>query len=202
MPADAEGNAVLVPDHGARMQANMSQQFAKPRIKALTGALGLGMQCLEEEAFGVLISSPLETASDDGLDQWGALVGERRGGLDDDDYRVFIEARILANRSGGSPDELIEIWRRITAPQLSVRWTLHPPACFSLAVLRVDPMSDARARRVGAVMRSIKPGGVAMFLVESVTGYFGFLDDPGHPGEPADDGASLGYNEGLFSRVL
>ncbi len=202
MPADPDGNAVLVPNHGTLMVERMPQQFNKPRINALIGALGFGIQCFEEAAFGVIFSTRFDIAVGDALDQWGKLVGERRGGLDDEDYRVFIDARILANRSQGSPDELTEVWRRITAPQISVRFVNHPLTCFSLVVLRAGPMSDARARRVGQFMRSIKPATKNMFLIESIVGYFGFIDDPGHPGVEADDGASLGYDVGRLSRVL
>lgn len=203
MSTDPEGNLVLIPDHADIMLARLPLQFRQqPRFEALIRSIGLGIQCVEADAFGMLVSTTLEASTGDALDQWGELVGERRGGLDDDDYRVFIEARILANKSNGSPDEIIEIWRRITAPQISVRYTLHPLACFTLSVLRAEPMNDERAARVGAFMRIIKPGGVAMDLVEAITGYFGFLDDPGHPGVEADDGASFGFDEGMYSRLL
>lgn len=202
MPVDPENNAVLIPNHGDQMVARMPQQFHRTRTLALIQALGVGIQCMEAEAFGVLTSTSLQVASGDALDQWGILVGERRGGLADDDFRVFIEARILVNKSNGSSDELIEIWLRITAPQISVRLETYTLASFSMWVLRSSPMGAARARRVGAFMREVKPAGASMFLVESVTGYFGFFDDPGHPGVEADDGASLGFDDGLLSRVL
>ncbi|MEE8385484.1 MAG: hypothetical protein V3S01_06175 [Dehalococcoidia bacterium] len=202
MPLTPGGDLAYIPDHDRLMLDRTPLQFHKPRITALIRALALGVQCLEESLFGMHISTSLPNATGDALDQWGSLVGERRGGLDDDDYRVFIEAKLLVLRSNGSPDELIEIFRRITAPQISVRFALYPRASFGLWVLREEAMGDRRARRVGEFMRQAKPGGTEMWLVESIPGYFGFKDDPGHPGVPEDSGDSLGWDEGRYSRVL
>lgn len=197
-----DGDLAYVPDHAEIMVERLPLQFHTPRTLALVRALGLGAQCLESEIFGYLTGSALPVAFGAELDKWGALVGERRGGLDDDNYRVFIDAKLLVLRSNGTPDELIEIFRRVTAPQVSVRYTQYPHASFGLWVLRDSPMGDRRARRVGEFMRQAKPGGTEMWLVESISGYFGFSDDPGHPGVEEDDGSSLGWDEGRFSRVL
>lgn len=204
MPLDPDGNFAYEPNHVGLMLARMPSQFRdKPRIRALIQALALGVQCLEDDMFGVLISTPLDVATGDALNQWGALVGEPRGGLSDEDYRVFIDARVLVNISEGTPDELIEIFRRITAPQISIIFRLYPKASFGIWVLRESFMGDNRARRVGSMMRDAKPGGTEMMLVESVSGFFGFSADPGHPGVPEDpEDASLGFDEGLFSRQL
>ena len=193
---------VYIPNHAQIALERTPLQFHQPRITALIQALALGVQCLEDAIFDLDISSTLPNATGATLDQWGSLVGERRGGLSDDDYRVFIEAKLLVLRSNGTPDELIEIFRRITAPQISIRYAQYPRASFGLWVLRSEAMSDRRALRVGEFMRQAKPGGTEMWLVESITGYFGFKDDPGHPGVPEDAGDSLGWDEGRYSRVL
>ncbi len=204
MPLDPDGNFAYEPNHVGIMLARMPSQFRdKPRIRALIQALALGVQCLEDDMFGVLISTPLDVATGDALNQWGALVGEPRGGLTDEDYRVFIDARVLVNISEGTPDELIEIFRRITAPQISIRYVQLPKATFGIWVFRDAPMGDNRARRVASMMRDAKPGGVEMILVEEVSGYFGFNGDPGHPGVEEDEAdAVLGFNLGIFSRSL
>lgn len=202
MPLTPDGNLALIPNHTGIMLERTPIQFHQERITALIQALGLGIQTLEADMFGMYQGTTLDNATGTSLDQWGSLVGERRGGLDDEEYRVFIEAKLLVLRSNGSPDELIEIFRRITAPQVSIRYVLYPRASFGLWVLRDEAMSDRRARRVGEFMRQAKPGGTEMWLVESIAGYFGFKDDPGHPGVPEDAGDSLGWDEGRYSRVL
>ena len=188
-----EGDLVYIPDHKEVAVGNLLQQFQrKPRIKALVEALAFGVQTQEDEAFGLLISTTLDASSGDSLDQWGALVGESRGGLPDTDYRVMIEARILANNSTGTTDELLTIWQKITAPQTSFIFRIRPPACFSLTVERDTPLSDSMTTRVGNLMRAIKPAGVAMFLVEVLPGSFGFVENPD----------ALPFDVGIFSRLL
>lgn len=198
-----EGDLVYIPDHVQQAVANLLQQFQdKQRIVALTEALALGAQTQEDEAFGLLISTTLGASSGASLDQWGALVGEARGSLVDSEYRVMISARILANNFRGNSDDIQTIWEIVTAPQISIRMTVIPPACFLLAVKRETPLSTEMAGRVGNLMRSIKPAGISMQLIEAISGYWGFSDDTGNPGVDLDDGSSLGFDIGVYSRVL
>jgi hypothetical protein len=125
----------------------------------------------------------------DQLDKWGGLVGESRGGLEDDDYRRFIRARVLVNRSKGSTDELVKIMQLVTAPSTVRRYEL-PPAGFELFCWRNDPMPEHVYRRAGNMLRAAKPAGVAMELGEVVTGWFGWTGDPG----------AEGYDRGGYAR--
>ncbi len=178
----ANGDLVFVPDHKTRARAVLLSQYqGKPNIEALVEALALGAQMLEDQTFDVLISTTLTSASGHALDQWGALVGEVRGDLDDEDYRRFISARIKVNNSEGTTDELIEIWSLLVEPYIEIRHQNYQPATFELMVLRDSYMSDARARRVGQTMRAVKPAGIAMELVESIPGAFGFVEAAGDP---------------------
>lgn len=184
---------VFVGDHPLRMSRRMLSQFwGQPNIDAFFKALGQSVQALEDEAFGVLISTTFTAAVGHDLDVWGALVGEPRGSFDDEDYRVFIQARQLANLSTGRRDEMIAIWQLVTAPYLDVRHTDHYPASIQFDVLRADPMSAEQLARAGQIMRAAKPGGVGIALIESITGYFGFDEDV--DSEP--------YDIGLFSRAF
>ena len=202
MPLTPDGDLALVPNHQQIMRENLPLQFHKTRILALIDSLALGIQCAEADNFEVWFSTQLQNATGDSLDKWGALVGERRGGLADTEYRVFIDAKLLVLIFKGSLDESIEIFRRITNPSISVRADVLPFAGFILMVLRESPMSAERARRVSEFMELAHPGGVEIALIESTPGYFGFIDDPGHPGVPEDAGDSLGFDEGQYSRVL
>jgi hypothetical protein len=49
------------------------------------------------------------------LDFLGNFVGELRAGANDADYRTFLQARIIANRSQGRIEDLIAVARKITA---------------------------------------------------------------------------------------
>jgi len=64
------------------------------------------------------------------LDQWGALIGERRGSLSDLNFIRFIVARIARNTSSGTPEQLLNILHRLTqADEIIIRE--HPGATVS-----------------------------------------------------------------------
>ncbi len=186
------GDVVYIPDHRAIAASRLLSQFRdKPRMVSLIRAMAAGAQAFEDDAFGVLVSTTLPLATNNDLDHWGALVGERRGTLNDATYRTFISARILVNKSRGTRDELIRILQIITAPSEVVHTDLFP-ACFQFVVLRQAYMGDAHYFRVGETMRAVKPGGVCMLITEAVPGYFGFTPDPN--AQPLDIGG--------FSRLV
>jgi hypothetical protein len=180
------GDVIYIPNHRAVAVSRLLAQYRnKPRIVALVRALASGAQALEDDVFGVLTSTTFTAATNTDLDHWGILVGEERAGLNDTDYRAMIGARILANRSRGTRDELIQILQIITAPSVVVLTDVFP-ACFQFVIRRATYMADNHARRVGRLMRSIKPAGVAMLLFEAADGYYGH--DPDLEALPLDLG--------------
>ena len=181
------GDLVTIPNYRERAVAMLLSQYrTKPRMVALIRAVAAGAQCLEEQAFGLLVSSTLTAALGDALNQWGALVGEPRGALTDSEYRQLILARITANRSRGNADDLIKVFAIAATPYLEIISYDIYPAAFYMQVRRSDPMGDVMASRVGALMRSVKPAGIGLDLVEAVTGRFGFEGNP--YAEPLDIG--------------
>lgn len=156
-------------DHADRMVADaLFQDQNRPILRALLQALGEGAQLQEDQFFDLLISRGLNVATGEALNQWGRIVGSQRGGLSDDDYRKFIKARILGNLCEGTPDQLLAILALVSEPS-QVRYFEHFPAGFRLQVLRDSPLSDLLARRIGRLMRLVKPAGVGMSLTEALT---------------------------------
>lgn len=164
----------------------------KPRIRALVASLGTGVQEQEELAWDILVSTGLDEASGDALDQWGEVVGEQRGPLSDNDYRQFILARMLVNRSSGTVDELLEILDVATQPNVSVAHLDNLPAGFYLTVERQSFLAEPTRRRVARLMEDARPAGRHMSVVESLVGGFGFRDDT----------TAEGYGVGPFSRLI
>ncbi len=185
---------VFQPDHvGVAVDERLLSQWRnKPRIRALTSALATGVQTAETEIFDVHVATQFDAASGADLDQWGEYVGEARDGLSDIDYRVFINAKVLANNTVGQTDELIRIFDLLTSPNFGVTHRALQPLTNVFQVVRSDFMGVDRARRVSQLMETIRPGGVAFFLIESSLGYFGFDEDP----------ESLGLDIGTYSRQL
>lgn len=66
-------------------------------------------QDIENVLQQLLLDRAVSTAQGVQLDQLGFIVGQPRLGLVDDDYRRYIRARIITNRSGGITENLIAI---------------------------------------------------------------------------------------------
>lgn len=99
-----------ITDHYERGLARLLGQFKdKPRIAALLQSWLGEVQELENALWDVFINRNLDVATGDLLAKLGALVGQPANGMDDDQYRLFIRARIKANRSNGKARELIAI---------------------------------------------------------------------------------------------
>ncbi len=178
-----------IANHAERAVSDLlSQDRSKPRIVALVRASACMSQCLEDIAFDLLISNNVNDATGELLDRLGRFVSEPRGGLEDEAYRGFVRARIAANLSGGTVDELVSILRSITAPSVVANVELYP-AGFALTVVRTDPLADSLRARVRGLMFEVKPGGVGMTLIEVTAAAFTLDDGPG-------------FDAGELSRIL
>lgn len=71
------------------------------------------VQEIENALWDVYFYRQLDNAVDATLDMLGKIVGQLRNGLDDDDYRRYIRARIFSNKSNGTVEDLILIARLI-----------------------------------------------------------------------------------------
>lgn len=67
------------------------------------------LQEVETAAHDVLTETTLDNAADDALDQVGKVVGQDRLGLSDAVFRAYCRARIIANQSKTTWEELISI---------------------------------------------------------------------------------------------
>ncbi len=187
-----ETQLIYVPDWPERAEARALVPWRKPRQRALLRAFGKGVQALEDESFNLIVSTDLDVAVGDALDQWGELVGEQRGGLGDNDYRQFVKVRMLVNRSNGTIDELLEIFDVATQPNVDTHHISNFPAGFYLIVYRHDWMSQPVRRRVARLMEDARPGGRHMSLIEALIAPFGFEDNP----------LAEGYDVGPFARLI
>lgn len=174
-PASSTTAIRHVPDHD--VLASDSLPFAlryKPRAFALARALGGAVQVAEDLLFELAAGTGLDLAIGVHLDQWGRLANEPRGVLtNDEQYRRFVKARILANRSRGTPDDLIEILALIAAPYRKIEYVDLLPAGLVLSVYRDDWLAEPVRRRVRRMMDSIAPAGRTFELYEAIVGGWG-----------------------------
>lgn len=144
------------------------------RAAALAQSLGGAAQGFEDTIHAQLTGGTLDNAIGADLDQWGELVGELRGALlQDDQYRPFVQARILANRCDGTPDKLLEVFKLVTGPTLKVEFLNLHPAGLILTTFRREWMTEPVRRRVRRTMESIAPAGRTFELWEAIAGSWG-----------------------------
>lgn len=101
---------------GAELSALLGEILESPNniSKLLIGLLS-SCNDLESVLLALLTQRSVATAVGSQLDVLGRIVDEDRNGLSDDDYRRFIQAKILVNRSSGTFPELIRIAAFIVA---------------------------------------------------------------------------------------
>ena len=146
----------------------------RDRARGLASAIGGACQPFEDTMHAQLTGGTLANAVGADLDQWGELVDEPRGVLlQDDQYRPFVQARILANRCDGTPDALIEVFDLVTGPNLKIEFLKLPPAGLILTTFRREWMTEPVRRRVRRIMDSIAPAGRTFELWEAVDGSWG-----------------------------
>lgn len=120
------------------------------------------VQYLEDAAWAVLALT-LDNATDDQLDQIGALVGQGRGELLDTPYRALLRAVILAHRSAGTGDELHAIIALLLGALAT--YTLSEPAPAAIVVEPdMAPAAGIPADVAVGVLRLAKAGGVRLVL--------------------------------------
>ncbi len=99
-----------------------------------------------------------------GLDFLGAVVGQKRNGLDDDLYRRYLAARIATNRSKGTTKDLILIARLIlddTYPSVTVK---TEPIATARVQLFTAAVTDALAAVVFSFLQQGAAAGVRLLL--------------------------------------
>jgi hypothetical protein len=162
---DHVAEVTQVTDHAARGYALLMRALRgdRPLVAALLRAL-LRQTQDAEDAMWALLTLTLDTATGAALDQFGELLGERRDpGLSDDVYRDVLRAVILANRSGGTGNELIAIGHLLFG-NLFGDFTLEES--FPAGVL-LEPEFAMRAPDASMrVLRKAKAGGVKLELID------------------------------------
>lgn len=120
-----------ISDHASRALGKMAQQFSRTgSVAGLISVEAARWQTLEDALYAFIAASDLPTAEGAELDVLGALVGQERGGLSDADFRLFIEARILSNRSSGTGEELLAIASLLNGTE--AHFTPYAVASFEL----------------------------------------------------------------------
>lgn len=169
-----------ITDHAPQAVSQLPTQRRRPRFEAFVRLLATRIQALEDVFWSILGGRMLDSAVGAQLDVLGAIVGVRRGGLDDDAFRLLVRVRIRLNRSAGTGDDVLEVFRLLLG-DASNTLTLreYPPASFELHVGGQLPVDHARALEILRDARAVGVSGVLVWSAHPDADTFAFSDGAG-----------------------
>lgn len=152
-------------DYAERAKARILSQYReKPKLVALVMTLAAAVQEIEAALFDVIDQTAVGTAVGSWLDQLGNIVGEERGGVGDVLYRRYINARIAANGSEGTLENIIDVieaWYGSPFPDLR----LAELGRMNIEVDMADPdVSAESVERLIKLLRDTRSAGVGIEL--------------------------------------
>lgn len=139
----------------------LEQYKGKPRMEAMVCILREELQEVEDALWDLYTRRSVNSATWAAEDVLGAIVGRDRAGMSNEDYRCWIKAQILVNRSSGYGEELIAILKAIFGQGASVELREYYPA--SVIITLNDELAVSR-RVVGAILQTAKAAGVRLIF--------------------------------------
>lgn len=119
--------------YATQAKARLLEQYrGLSKFSALVGELGDRAQEAETAIFGLLGVLELGTATGVWLERLGGIVGERRQASADAAYRRYVLARVQANKSSGTVEDLIAVCTEWHGAPCDVVITDCPPAGIQL----------------------------------------------------------------------
>ena len=169
-------------DHVARGLAQLAHRWRDlPGVRAILSPHLDEVQAIEDALWSILAVT-LATATGDQLAQIGALLGEPKVTLSDAKWRVTLHARIDANRSAGTVDELLAILLRFAAAGDITAVEYFPAGVLFTATALTAGFPPAR---VGGLLRRATSGGVGVQLVAPASSATAFRFASADDVEPA-----------------
>jgi hypothetical protein len=177
-----------IEDSVQRAFGRLPGQFkGKVKLQKFLTGLVEPFQDLEDSLHRLQTEMNLYTAVGAQLDQLGELVGQPREGRNDADYRLWIQAKTVVNRSTSTIDDNLKVLSLITP---NSTYDLHEfPQAYLVYVYGLEVSASA----VYAILSLIKAAGIGFGLVYSVLPQettFSYA-----PGDTEVTNTSLGYGD-------
>lgn len=101
-------------DHSEKAVNRITDDLKKENFEKFVTVYTEEIQELEDALIVLANQKDIETVTGVWLDFLGKLVGETRGGRNDEDYRAALKLKIAANTSDGTPDLIMSLARQYT----------------------------------------------------------------------------------------
>jgi hypothetical protein len=189
---------VHITDHVRAGYLNVNGPFlGKPRIASFIWALITGLQELENAVQSVISLRQVDNAELPQLKILGKIVGQRYGSEDTETYRALVRARIVANRSSGTANDLLRVVQTLNYAFVPQMWF---PAASMVALLvdaddafpivaAMNLLHDAKAAHEGLYVYHITGPGTYAFWERAgapsgISGGWGRASDSSVGGRP------------------
>lgn len=158
---------VDVPDHATLAVNRLAQQFKdKPKIVALVRALCVPIQDIENALWQLKTQRGFNGIGIQ-LDLIGKIVGQPRNGLSDHDYLIYLRAKIAANNSIGTVENLLTVASLIVNdPTNQIQVTPYTVATLVVAI--ANQISPAVLTALNAFLHQAVAAGVRLMTVATV----------------------------------
>jgi hypothetical protein len=104
-----------IDDWAARLRSRLYTQFRSATTWQAWCDEVLGPQFQDLEDAGQTLLTLLDIDDSEGvqLDTIGRVIGQPRNGVNDETYRLYLSARVLANKSTGTVDDIFKVMRAL-----------------------------------------------------------------------------------------
>lgn len=149
----SSSSSTVVPDgaidHVAAALNRLVVQFRKPKMQAMVRIFAKPVQAVEDAILQLLTERTLDNAEGEQLQVIARIVGQQPLDVDDDMFRSIVKARIPANKSRGTGDEILKVVRIalstyaeqeevLAAGAMRVRLMRYYPASYVLRLIDID----------------------------------------------------------------
>lgn len=154
-----------ITDHSAQAIARLHEFHKdKTNILAFINAIIDPHQDIEDAMWQLFTERTIDTAIGQQLDDIGKIVGQPRNGLNDDDYRRHIRAKISVSQSNGRVLDVINVSRLIIDEALTAIEIDQIGAAAVEVILTGTLVTDAIVDFLIAFLRDTVAGGVRIIL--------------------------------------
>lgn len=166
-------NVDQITDHAERAIARLAMQYAdKSTIQGICSSVGAQAQDIEDAIYGIYAQQDVATASDIGLEVIGYLFNEKRGDLNDTEFRAVIMAKIAALVGNATREDMIAVVEAIVTTTLDSVEVRPGRADFEIIANSASAsfISDLVANRAARILKIAKAAGVrAIFKYRNFT---------------------------------
>ncbi len=188
-----------IPNHADQAASRVSEEYKDATLVVAT--MRAAVQALQqlEDAIGILYQTNIGNAANSELDIIGRIVGQPRNNMGDSQYRLWVMARMLANRSSGTAEELIAIAYIVTRGTVPILLSEFYPAAV---VIQIGATSMVNPSDLQAILQDARAGGVELDVTSDMSNDpLSFAFDPngagfGDPNNTATGGRLAGASDG------